>query len=81
MKLKLIFQIFVHGYKPAYDVVPAWETNGTNDPLTLVERKRFLLLFQKMCILDYVTRNTDRNMENWLIRLVARFSFKIVWLR
>ncbi|VDN17059.1 unnamed protein product [Gongylonema pulchrum] len=64
------YQFFVHGYRPAYDVVPGWELAGTNDPLTPVERQRFLLLFQKMCVLDYVIRNTDRNMDNWLIRYI-----------
>ncbi|EFO18641.2 phosphatidylinositol 3 [Loa loa] len=65
------YQLFVHGYKPAYDVVPGWELiSGTNDPLTSIERKRFLVLFQKMCVLDYVIRNTDRTMDNWLIRYI-----------
>ncbi|VDM95799.1 unnamed protein product [Thelazia callipaeda] len=72
------FQVFVHGYAPAYDLVPGWEFCGTSDPLTAVERKRFLLQFQKMCILDYVIRNTDRNMENWLIRYVPDDTLDLV---
>lgn len=57
-------------------MVPGWELIGTNDPLTPLERKRFLVLFQKMCVLDYVIRNTDRNMDNWLIRLVIYYTFR-----
>lgn len=66
--LQFVFQLYVHNYKPAYDVVPGWEIIGTDDPLLPIERQRFLLLFQKMCVLDYVIRNTDRKMDNWLIR-------------
>lgn len=62
-------------------MVPGWELIGTNDPLTSVERKRFLVLFQKMCVLDYVIRNTDRTMDNWLIRLVhLTFCFQTLCL-
>lgn len=72
--MKNLFKLFVHGYKPAYNLVPCSELIGTSDPLTFAEQKRFLVLFQKMCVLDYVIRNTDRTMDNWLIRLGIHHS-------
>uniref|UniRef100_A0A915DM06 Phosphatidylinositol 4-kinase type 2 n=1 Tax=Ditylenchus dipsaci TaxID=166011 RepID=A0A915DM06_9BILA len=35
------------------------------------------ILFQKMCILDYIIRNTDRHMDNWLIRHIPNQELKI----
>lgn len=40
--------------------------------------EKFTVLFQKMCILDYVIRNTDRNLSNWLIKF---FTFLINFFR
>ncbi|KHN81914.1 Phosphatidylinositol 4-kinase type 2-beta, partial [Toxocara canis] len=62
------YQLFVHGYVSANSIVPEWSKEGRPCPLTHKEAERFKLLFQKMCVLDYVIRNTDRHMDNWLIR-------------
>ncbi|KHN79741.1 Phosphatidylinositol 4-kinase type 2-beta [Toxocara canis] len=64
------YQVFVHGYKPAIEVASEWMADDPRCTLTDDERSRFLYLFQKMCILDYVIRNTDRNNDNWLIKYV-----------
>uniref|UniRef100_A0A914PDB3 Phosphatidylinositol 4-kinase type 2 n=1 Tax=Panagrolaimus davidi TaxID=227884 RepID=A0A914PDB3_9BILA len=40
--------------------------------------KEFLLLFQKMCVLDYVIRNTDRNMKNLFVKYFSYEPFQIV---
>uniref|UniRef100_A0A7E4W4H2 Phosphatidylinositol 4-kinase type 2 n=1 Tax=Panagrellus redivivus TaxID=6233 RepID=A0A7E4W4H2_PANRE len=63
------FQLFVHGFRPAGEVLAEWAAKGPS-ALTPSEEAHFLLLFQKMCVLDYVIRNTDRHTDNWLIRHV-----------
>ncbi|VDK22480.1 unnamed protein product [Anisakis simplex] len=62
------YQVFVHGYKPAIEIASEWINDDVRSPLSADEKARFLHLFQKMCILDYVIRNTDRNNDNWLIK-------------
>lgn len=64
----LILQLFVNGYVGASSIVPDWSKEGHSCPLSPMEADRFKILFQKMCVLDYVIRNTDRHMDNWLIR-------------
>ncbi|GMT11537.1 hypothetical protein PFISCL1PPCAC_2834, partial [Pristionchus fissidentatus] len=60
------FQTFVTGYEPADHVIARWQYDPSL--LTDEEKKRFVYLFQKMIALDYIIRNTDRHMDNWLIR-------------
>ncbi|VDN31538.1 unnamed protein product [Gongylonema pulchrum] len=67
-------QLFVNGYSNACDVVPQWTKEGTTCPLSAEEIERFKYLFQKLCVLDYVIRNTDRHMENWLINIKPYFG-------
>uniref|UniRef100_A0A0M3IEA1 Phosphatidylinositol 4-kinase type 2 n=1 Tax=Ascaris lumbricoides TaxID=6252 RepID=A0A0M3IEA1_ASCLU len=62
------YQLFVNGYVGASSIVPDWSKEGHSCPLSPMEADRFKILFQKMCVLDYVIRNTDRHMDNWLIR-------------
>ncbi|KAL4002841.1 Phosphatidylinositol 3- and 4-kinase family protein [Acanthocheilonema viteae] len=62
------YQLFLNGYVSASDIIPRWSKGGQLCPLTAAEIERFKYLFQKLCILDYVIRNTDRHMENWLIK-------------
>ena len=58
------FQLFVHGYRDADAALadmrasPAWP----------MHKGAFQLEFEKMVILDYIIRNTDRGTQNWLIR-------------
>ncbi|VDO40951.1 unnamed protein product, partial [Onchocerca flexuosa] len=62
------YQLFLNGYVSASDIIPRWKKRGGLCPLTAVEVERFKYLFQKLCVLDYVIRNTDRHMGNWLIK-------------
>uniref|UniRef100_A0A0R3RHP0 Phosphatidylinositol 4-kinase type 2 n=1 Tax=Elaeophora elaphi TaxID=1147741 RepID=A0A0R3RHP0_9BILA len=62
------YQLFLNGYVSASDIIPRWSKGNGPCPLTAAEIERFKYLFQKLCVLDYVIRNTDRHMENWLIK-------------
>ena len=84
--LLVFLQLFVHGYESAYTVFGRWNYDpsllteqdknrstqlSSHLPFFNVLRHcRFRLLFQRMCILDYAIRNTDRHMDNLLIRHV-----------
>uniref|UniRef100_A0AC34QZI3 Phosphatidylinositol 4-kinase type 2 n=1 Tax=Panagrolaimus sp. JU765 TaxID=591449 RepID=A0AC34QZI3_9BILA len=70
------FQLFVHGYKSAADVLEEWNHKGTTG-MSNEETETFTILFQKLCILDYVIRNTDRHNDNWLIRHVPNEEISI----
>uniref|UniRef100_A0A8C5LZG9 Phosphatidylinositol 4-kinase type 2 n=1 Tax=Leptobrachium leishanense TaxID=445787 RepID=A0A8C5LZG9_9ANUR len=58
------FQHFVDDYKEA----DYWLRKFETDPLPENTRKRLQSQFEKLVILDYVIRNTDRGNDNWLIR-------------
>lgn len=58
------FQLFVEGYKDADYWLRRWES----DPLPEAVRKQFQLQFEKLVILDFIIRNTDRGNDNWLIK-------------
>ncbi|VDN07936.1 unnamed protein product [Thelazia callipaeda] len=62
------YQMYVNGYVSASQIVPQWSKEGAACPLTESEMERFKYLFQKLCVLDYIIRNTDRHMDNWLIK-------------
>ncbi|CAI5450888.1 unnamed protein product [Caenorhabditis angaria] len=62
------FQLFVNGYESGNTVFARWNYDKTL--LTDEEDHKFRILFQKMCIVDYVIRNTDRHMDNLLVRHV-----------
>ncbi|KAM3723748.1 Phosphatidylinositol 4-kinase type 2-beta [Dirofilaria immitis] len=62
------YQLFLNGYVSASDIIPQWNKGGRLCPLTTIEIERFKYLFQKLCVLDYIIRNTDRHMGNWLIK-------------
>lgn len=59
------FQLFVEGYKDADYWLRRFETD---EPLSEEASKEFLNLFQRLVILDYIIRNTDRGNDNWLIK-------------
>ena len=58
------FQTFVKGYKDADMHLRRFET----EPLPEQTSIDFLHKFQKLVVLDYITRNTDRGNDNWLIK-------------
>lgn len=58
------FQTFVEGYKDADQLLRRFET----EPLTEEAAQEFQHKFEKLVILDYITRNTDRGNDNWLIK-------------
>uniref|UniRef100_A0A7N5JKB6 Phosphatidylinositol 4-kinase type 2 n=1 Tax=Ailuropoda melanoleuca TaxID=9646 RepID=A0A7N5JKB6_AILME len=58
------FQLFVEGYKEA----EYWLRKFEADPLPENIRKEFQSQFERLVILDYIIRNTDRGNDNWLIK-------------
>ncbi|XP_051820433.1 phosphatidylinositol 4-kinase type 2-beta isoform X2 [Antechinus flavipes] len=58
------FQMFVDGYKEA----DYWLRKFEADPLPENIRKQLQSQFERLVALDYITRNTDRGNDNWLIR-------------
>uniref|UniRef100_A0A0N5A3J4 Phosphatidylinositol 4-kinase type 2 n=1 Tax=Parastrongyloides trichosuri TaxID=131310 RepID=A0A0N5A3J4_PARTI len=61
-------QVFVKGYEDAYIVLRKWESKEAELPD--LSKKHFLLQFQKMTMLDYIIRNTDRGNDNWLVKTI-----------
>ncbi|BFY98163.1 hypothetical protein BsWGS_01203 [Bradybaena similaris] len=57
-------QLFVRGYQDA-DI---WLRKFDADPLRGEAAEDFRLLFERLTVLDYIIRNTDRGNDNWLIR-------------
>ena len=57
-------QTFVEGYKDADEWLRVFET----DPLPPKLKEEFQLEFEKLVVLDYIIRNTDRSNNNWLIK-------------
>jgi phosphatidylinositol 4-kinase type 2 len=58
------FQLFVDGYKDA----DYWLRRFEQEPLPLNIAKSFQVQFERLVILDYIIRNTDRGNDNWLIK-------------
>ncbi|XP_015116219.1 phosphatidylinositol 4-kinase type 2-alpha [Diachasma alloeum] len=58
------FQLFMDGYKDADYWLRRWE----NDPLPTRLARSFQLQFERLVVLDYIIRNTDRGNDNWLIK-------------
>ncbi|KAI6172979.1 Phosphatidylinositol 4-kinase type 2 [Aphelenchoides besseyi] len=71
------YQLFVHGYRSATEVLSEWNNQGILNVLSEMEVDHFTFLFQKLCVLDYIIRNTDRHMDNWLIKHVSGVELKI----
>jgi len=57
------FQVFVENFKDADFHLRKFES----DPLDAETAKNFQLQFEKLVVLDYIIRNTDRGNDNWLI--------------
>lgn len=60
------FQLFASGFEPSAAVL---ERLNDLRPLEPELRSAFQAEFERMTILDYAIRNTDRSMDNWLIHL------------
>ncbi|XP_013399472.1 phosphatidylinositol 4-kinase type 2-beta isoform X2 [Lingula anatina] len=58
------FQLFVENYKDA----DFWLRRFDNEALPESTAKSFQLQFEKLVVLDYIIRNTDRGNDNWLIK-------------
>lgn len=54
----------MEGYKDA----EYWLRRLELAPLPLNLQSRFQLQFERLVVLDYIIRNTDRGNDNWLIR-------------
>ncbi|XP_030375890.1 phosphatidylinositol 4-kinase type 2-beta isoform X2 [Scaptodrosophila lebanonensis] len=61
------FQLFVEGYKDA----DYWLRRFESEQLSPALAKSFQLQFERLVVLDYIIRNTDRGNDNWLIKYVA----------
>lgn len=59
------FQLFVKGYKDADFWLRQFQTDT---PLSDEEAKGFQFQFERLVVLDYIIRNTDRGNDNWLIK-------------
>ncbi|KAM6972051.1 phosphatidylinositol 4-kinase type 2-beta [Aplochiton taeniatus] len=58
------FQLFVEGYHEA----DYWLRRIEAEPLPENIRKQLQSQFERLVVLDYVIRNTDRGNDNWLIK-------------
>lgn len=58
------FQFFVNGFKDA----DYWLRRFEQDPLPQKLVSNFQLQFERLVVLDYIIRNTDRGNDNWLIK-------------
>lgn len=58
------FQLFVDGYKDA----DYWLRRFEQEPLSTRLAQKFQLQFERLVVLDYIIRNTDRGNDNWLIK-------------
>lgn len=64
------FQMFVENFKDAAEVIPQFEASYT--VIAPEMRMAFQREFERMVILDYAIRNTDRSMDNWMIHFSWR---------
>jgi len=60
------FQTFVDGYEDASVMLQFLEHN----PLPEEAQRELQNQFERLVVLDYIIRNTDRNNDNWLIKYV-----------
>nr|XP_006001890.1 PREDICTED: phosphatidylinositol 4-kinase type 2-alpha [Latimeria chalumnae] len=58
------FQLFVEGYKDA----DYWLRRFEADPLPENTNRQLQLQFERLVVLDYIIRNTDRGNDNWLVK-------------
>ena len=56
--------MFVENYKDAEYYLRRFET----EPLSEAAAREFQFKFERLVVLDYIIRNTDRGNDNWLIK-------------
>uniref|UniRef100_A0AC34GRS1 Phosphatidylinositol 4-kinase type 2 n=1 Tax=Panagrolaimus sp. ES5 TaxID=591445 RepID=A0AC34GRS1_9BILA len=61
------FQMFVSGFKDAIYWLREWDLYP-EQAMPPTTQHDFQLQFERMIILDYIIRNTDRGNDNWLIK-------------
>ena len=61
------FQVYVKGFRHAKDVLEEWQRQKEHIPPELDEA--FQSEFERLVILDYIIRNTDRGLDNWLVNV------------
>lgn len=59
--------MFVRGYEDADVLLRKFEHEPMGEP----ESTEFQLKFERLVVLDYIIRNTDRGNDNWLIKYVT----------
>lgn len=57
-------QTFVKGYKDAQVQLDEFQTEPIHPHL----ERPFQLQFERLVVLDYIIRNTDRGNDNWLVK-------------
>uniref|UniRef100_A0A667YW94 Phosphatidylinositol 4-kinase type 2 n=1 Tax=Myripristis murdjan TaxID=586833 RepID=A0A667YW94_9TELE len=58
------FQLFVDGYKDA----DFWLRRFEAEPLPENTNRQLQMQFERLVVLDYIIRNTDRGNDNWLLK-------------
>lgn len=58
------YQLFVEGFKDA----DFWLRRFESEPPGVDVQRQFQLQFERLVVLDYIIRNTDRGNDNWLIK-------------
>ncbi|KAM4635882.1 LOW QUALITY PROTEIN: phosphatidylinositol 4-kinase type 2-alpha [Discoglossus pictus] len=58
------FQLFVKGYKDA----DFWLRRFEAEPLPENTNRQLQLQFERLVVLDFIIRNTDRGNDNWLVK-------------
>ncbi|XP_075737940.1 phosphatidylinositol 4-kinase II alpha isoform X3 [Rhipicephalus microplus] len=58
------FQLYVEGYQDA----DYWLRKFESEPLPADLQRIFQFQFERLVVLDYIIRNTDRGNDNWLIK-------------
>lgn len=58
-------QVFVGGFREAGQLLKEWESVGVNAALD----EAFQRQFERLVLLDYIIRNTDRGMDNWMVHV------------
>jgi len=62
------FQLFVKGYVDSTEFLKKLEEITLDEQTT----KEFQFEFEKLVVLDYIIRNTDRNNDNWLVKHIKK---------
>lgn len=61
------FQVYVHGFEAAGRVLPVLDMLSIQHPGFAAE---FQQEFERLTVLDYIIRNTDRTLDNWMVKMV-----------